>query len=83
MMFAPRKDGGPAFPREDYQANGAPEQQPLVLGQEGMSLRDWYAGKAMEALVGDPALVNLIGMEDTIAKQSFVMADAMLKARSE
>lgn len=78
-----RADGGPAFPREDYQTDGAPGTRPKLLGQEGMSLRDWYAGKAMEALVGDPALTNLIGMEDTIAKQSFVMADAMVKARSE
>lgn len=37
--------GGPAFPREDYQANGY-EKGFEKLGQEGMSLRDYFASKS-------------------------------------
>jgi hypothetical protein len=52
-------------------------------GYAGMTLRDYFAGKAMEALVGDPQLAVLYGVEDRIANASYRMADAMLKARSE
>ncbi len=36
-------DGGSAFPQRAY---GQPDQSP------GMSLRDWFAGMAMQAIVG-------------------------------
>lgn len=37
--------GGPAFPREDYQSNGY-EKGFEKLGQEGMSLRDYFASNS-------------------------------------
>lgn len=73
-----KNNGGPAFPREDYQCNGADGS----LGQEGMSLRDYFAAKAMSGLVG---MVNLI-TDDTIeliSKRAFQLADAMIKARGD
>lgn len=46
---------------------------------EGMSLRDWYAGLAMQGL--------LHGVDEPqcrfIAVQAFAMADAMMKRREE
>lgn len=62
-------DGGPAFPRSANDCdNGAP----------GMSLRDWFAGMAMQgSLSGRECALDaqMVGMA------SYAFADAMLKAR--
>ena len=81
------KDGGPAFPRP---------QAPLSFGSEGMSLRDYFAAKAMQAELttcGAPgeacdALVRTceaLGQEpvERMALNAYEMADAMLKAREQ
>ena len=56
--------GGPAFPL--FAATGYP----------GMTLRDYFAAKAMQAL----AQGNYF---DVTARQAYMMADAMLKAREQ
>ena len=56
-------DGGAAFPIAHSH-----------LIQSGMSLRDYFAGKAMQAL----AQGNYF---DATARQAYMIADAMLKAR--
>ena len=58
-------DGGAAFPVAHSH-----------LIQSGMSLRDYFAGKAMQAL----AQGNYF---DATARQAYMIADAMLKAREE
>ena len=59
---------GPAFPYGD----------PTNGGDNGMSLRDYFAAKAMQ---GD--LVSGVHPDnfDATAKRAYKMADAMLKAR--
>lgn len=65
--------GGPAFPTKNYAAI-----QPLAEGySEGMSLRDWFAGKAMQGLM-DAAMPM-----PEIAQAAYQMADAMLKERDK
>ena len=68
-----REAGGAAFPAPDtYHPNGQVE-----YGELGMSLRDYFAAKAMAGfIVGteDPD-------EDFIARTCYKVADAMLKAR--
>ena len=76
-----KDDGGPAFPRPgDFNP------------QIGMTLRDYFAAKAMQSIlrhydavtsfeedeVNDPE-----GMPSLIAKDAYIMADAMLKAREQ
>jgi hypothetical protein len=64
--------GGPAFPVKQYNRN-------IMAFEEvcGMTLRDYFAAKAMQAwLVG----VNEPG-EGRCADVAYRMADAMLKAR--
>ena len=77
-------NGGPAFPREDYQANGY-DKGFEKLGQEGMSLRDYFAAKAMAGwLASYPESCThpiVAGNADEVAKHSYALADAMLKAR--
>ncbi len=60
-MNQPINDGGPAFPDDRWQA--------------GMTLRDYFAGKAIEALI-----VRGWGLENASGK-AYEIANAMLKAR--
>ena len=81
-----KETGGPAFPREDYQANGH-ERGFERLGQEGMSLRDYFAAKAMQGWLAsygenDSHPVSN-GNELEFATMAYKLADAMIKARSE
>jgi len=65
-----KETGGPAFPKTPFVEIGTP--------QNGMTLRDYFAAKAMQALTqqGQRHL-------STIAKDAYDMADAMLKAREQ
>ena len=66
--------GGPAFP-QTYQTC----EEHMV----GMTLRDYFAAKAMQALIASPRGTP-DGRDVTdqyYAKNAYIMADAMLKAR--
>ena len=63
----------PAFPRSIYSLNGAIDSQSMSVGY-GMSLRDYFAAKAMPELIG-------WGEPDDIAVKAYKYADAMVKAR--
>ena len=56
----------PAFPKTPFIEIGTP--------QNGMTLRDYFAAKAMQALVEKSYF-------DTTARLAYQIADAMLKAR--
>jgi hypothetical protein len=45
-----------------------------------MSLRDYFAAKAMQGMLAY-AYFQPLGMEDLYARDAYVMADAMLKTR--
>lgn len=65
------KDGDPAFPRAALGEDcGKPYGQ-----QEGMSLRDWFAGQALAGQDVDT------GSPGTTAAWAYRIADAMLAAR--
>jgi hypothetical protein len=74
-----KDNGGPAFPCDvfDPEVNG-PEQH------EGMTLRDYFAAKAMTSLIGMLPWVTTAkdGEPSVIAKRAYEVADAMLKARA-
>ena len=61
--------GGPAFPAHHFD---------LAEGEHGMTLRDYFAAQAMQALLtqGHIARPNVPGI-------AYAVADAMLKAREE
>jgi hypothetical protein len=46
---------------------------------QGMSLRDYFAAKAMQGLIVDPDRADQ--SREECARLSYAMADAMLKAR--
>jgi hypothetical protein len=67
-MNQPINDGGPAFPMGYHPEGNSADQF-------GMTLRDYFAGKAIEALI-----VRGWGLENASGK-AYEIADAMLKAR--
>lgn len=66
------KNGGPAFPTVD--ANRAED-----YGTYGMSLRDYFAAKALQGMCADPTTAGTNGMD--LAEECYQLADAMLVAR--
>jgi hypothetical protein len=62
-------DGALAFPGFNYVSSNV---------HDGMTLRDYFAAKAMQALLSDP---NVDMTEATLTRGAYRLADAMLKAR--
>jgi len=56
---------------------------------KGMTLRDYFANSAMQGMTTNPELMEIVSVQsihdgsafDAIARQSYKIADAMLKAR--
>jgi hypothetical protein len=62
--------GGPAFPYE----------QQTNWTSAGMTMRDYFAAKAMQSLITSPNVRPMIG-DGEVSVWAYKMADAMLKAR--
>ena len=69
----------PAFPRSIYSLNGAIDSQSMSVGY-GMSLRDYFAARAMQGMFASGNLPRSIE-NDEVAEVAYRMADAMMKAR--
>jgi hypothetical protein len=71
--------GGPAFPGVEYkQPGGVGVSVMTIVG--GMTLRDYFAAKAMQSYLADRAWQAEIPHSET-AMVAYIVADAMLKAR--
>jgi hypothetical protein len=68
-----KKTGGPAFPTEVWDSEGVPQHT------EGMTLRDYFAAKAMEGNLSNERTIGAKHCE--VALHAYTMADAMLAAR--
>lgn len=72
-----------AFPRENTQWIDKKGEKHFQLG---MDLRDYFAAKAMQALIATPKEVSTKGKKikgsDGFAEMAYVMADAMMEARN-
>jgi hypothetical protein len=83
----PITDGGPAFPRAGVYRRmpGDQGERDYIIQrpQEGMSLRDWFAGQALTAVRMDapPGMPNNLKLL-ALASHCYAIADAMLAARS-
>ena len=65
------ENGGPAFPCQDG----------VICVSDGMTLRDYFAAKAMQVYLGQNKSRTAPPID--YAEASYDMADAMLKAREE
>ena len=70
--------GGPAFPSPVDMYDGKTES-----AVRGMTLRDYFAAKAMQALVMDGLKRDGSATVPNVAKDAYRMADAMLEAREQ
>ncbi len=68
-------NGGHAFPIE-----GADHPDGRHFASYGMTLRDYFAARAMQSFLASPHNVGTAGPED-IANAAYCAADAMLEAR--
>lgn len=68
-------NGGPAFPLA--------EPGNCVSASEGMSLRDYFAAKAMQGLLAQSCGTALDSDPRSGAQYAYAIADAMLDAREQ
>jgi hypothetical protein len=76
-MSTTPNDGGPAFPfGQISETTGQP-----INGcyHSGMSLRDWFAGQALQGILASP---DTVGSQPSIAGYAYQFADAMLAERA-
>lgn len=75
-------DGGPAFPVPLFKGPDGSAQTPgsWVAGGDGMSLRDYFAAKAMAAMLASPETFHHDCAR--IAAGAYGYADALLAERS-
>ena len=71
--------GGPAFPM-NWVKQEAPNLN-VILEQRGMTLRDYFAAKAMQSAFVESSFGFTLEDYRQLAQVSYAMADAMLKAR--
>jgi hypothetical protein len=75
-----KENGGPAFPQPtEYDHHG----QILNYASPGMTLRDYFAAEALQALIAHYGTYDNATGEEQAAAQAYCFADAMLKARNE
>lgn len=70
--------GGPAFPTENEHQSGN-----QLWHYEGMTLRDYFAAKAMQGLFARDRNRKLVVNAEENARTAYDWADAMLKAREQ
>lgn len=56
---------------------------PNMAGQTGMELRDYFAAKAMQGLMVTDMKDWPVGLDVSLSKAAYELADAMMKARDE
>jgi len=86
-----KETGGPAFPFNKRPEQAFPSTFKSLDGKEqihawGMTLRDYFAAKSMQAYLADKELIDSFvymnaDVKEQVALAAYQMADAMLKAR--
>lgn len=73
-----KNTGGPAFPTMQYEHGG---------DEDGMSMRDYFAAKAMQAHIANDDVLQAIAQDkitpEKICAGCYAWADAMLEARNK
>jgi hypothetical protein len=86
MNDGTKNDGGPAFPQPCTEG-GYAANSPYNIAGGGMTLRDWFAGVALQGLLSggaarrDNKLVDADGNFARLENAAYGFADAMLAAR--
>jgi hypothetical protein len=92
-----QNDGGPAFPAptyrkdvdRDYDDRGYIEGESISFvpeGQSGLTIRDYFAAKAMQVLVHDnfsTSGCDVQNWRNRLAEESYAIAETMLAERAK
>ncbi|HCT7429043.1 hypothetical protein ACU6XI_09720 [Klebsiella aerogenes] len=75
-----KDNSGPAFP---YSGIHKGEKENMIVDSHGMTLRDYFAAKAMQAMISNQSIIDSDsdGAVNFAASASYKFSDAMLKAR--
>jgi hypothetical protein len=71
-------DGGPAFPISEWHLSCTENGNRVHPDWRGMTLRDYFAAKALHGFCADPHIHSAAAK---IARTAYDVADAMLAAR--
>lgn len=77
-----KETGGPAFPQSAFWTESDNPYDSEDFGGRGMTLRDHFAGLAMQGLCAHPDTWGLTSARE-IAGEAYELADAMIAARGE
>lgn len=72
------KTGGPAFPQSGVCTPEINSWDSDYFGGRGITMRDYFAAKAMQARLSNP---QWIASDERTALDAYHVADAMLRAR--
>jgi len=75
-------DGGPAFPQH-IAAVGSEIVSSVDGGEDGMTLRDYFAAKAMQGMLAQEWAPSEFTGVNKAAEDAYDIADAMLTAREK
>jgi hypothetical protein len=81
-----KETGGPAFPVGDIvERDEKGHLHGPVIGSAGMTMRDYLAAKAMQGILSNPGQLDNVNDEAArwVARDAYLVADAMLKARNQ
>lgn len=80
--------GGPAFPVKGGQVEIDPETKAFCMPSTGMTLRDYFAAKAMQGMLAHATRYRprqqdkLLHWHAAMSKEAYEVADAMLAERN-
>lgn len=76
-------DGGPAFPAPNYAVHSDTSKETILklADTQGMTLRDWFAGQAIEVVTNLSQRGDGSWDANDVAAGCYSIADAMLAAR--
>ncbi|KHS87102.1 hypothetical protein [Pectobacterium brasiliense] len=75
-----KETGGQAFPQQQWEYDG--QNNVLQYQEEGMTLRDYFAAKALQGLIANKNHPESF-TPDGDTTYCYAIADAMLKARDK
>ncbi|MFP1891045.1 hypothetical protein ACLEEJ_00415 [Lonsdalea quercina] len=76
-----KETGGQAFPRQHWDYDR--QNNALKYQEDGMTLRDYFAAKAMQAWLTQIDPEEMEDMIERWAENSYELADCMLKVRKK
>lgn len=74
-----KETGGTAFPWVESYVNVDKGERYENYGDAGMTLRDYFAAKAMQVLLNKESLIGY----GVVSEQAYLVADRMIEARGQ